>query len=154
MTIINYLTTIRFDFGALQGVADDLSQLKIKKPLIVTDAGLKAAGFVDRLCALLPDGAAAPVFDGTPTNPTETAVKAALAHYRASNCDAVIAIGGGGLCGGAAAAIKQINPQCTVYGVEPEGADVMRRSFAQGTPATMPSTLPAGSRSSASITAS
>lgn len=51
----------------------------------------------------------------------------------------VIAIGGGGLCGGAAAAIKQINPQCEVYGVEPEGADVMRRSFAQGSPATMPS---------------
>ncbi|MGE3830452.1 MAG: iron-containing alcohol dehydrogenase [Parvibaculaceae bacterium] len=94
MTIITYLTTIRFDFGALQGIAGDVAQLKIERPLIVTDAGLKAAGFVDRLCALLPNPAM-PVFDGTPTNPTETAVKAALALYRSSNCDGVIAIGGG-----------------------------------------------------------
>ena len=94
MTIITYLTTIRFDFGALQGIADDLAQLKIERPLIVTDAGLKAQGFIDRLSALLPDPAA-PVFDGTPTNPTETAVKAALALYRSSACDGVIAIGGG-----------------------------------------------------------
>lgn len=51
---------------------------------------------------------------------------------------AVIAIGGGGLCGGAAAAIKQLAPGCRVYGVEPEGADSMRRSFEAGEPVTLP----------------
>jgi threonine dehydratase len=51
----------------------------------------------------------------------------------------VIAIGGGGLCGGAAAAIKQIAPHCQVFGVEPEGADSMRRSFEAGAPVTLPS---------------
>lgn len=49
----------------------------------------------------------------------------------------VIAIGGGGLCGGAAAAIKQLAPNCQVYGVEPAGADSMRRSFAAGAPVTL-----------------
>jgi len=46
----------------------------------------------------------------------------------------IIPIGGGGLCGGMAAAIKQIKPSCQVFGVEPEGADSMARSFRAGTP--------------------
>ena len=47
---------------------------------------------------------------------------------------AIIPIGGGGLCGGASAAIKLIQPDCQVFGVEPEGADTMHRSFAAGEP--------------------
>ena len=46
----------------------------------------------------------------------------------------VIPIGGGGLCGGISAAVKQINPGCTVIGAEPEGADSMHQSFASGKP--------------------
>jgi threonine dehydratase len=46
----------------------------------------------------------------------------------------VIGIGGGGLAGGAATAIKLIQPTCRVYGVEPVGADSMHRSFAAGAP--------------------
>jgi threonine dehydratase len=49
--------------------------------------------------------------------------------------DAVIVpIGGGGLCAGVAAAVKQMRPACRVLGVEPEGADTMHRSFAAGRP--------------------
>ena len=51
------------------------------------------------------------------------------------NLDAVIvAIGGGGLCAGVATAVKLLQPQCRVYGVEPAGADTMHRSFASGKP--------------------
>ena len=46
----------------------------------------------------------------------------------------VVPIGGGGLCAGVAAAVKLARPQVRVYGVEPEGADTMRRSFAAGAP--------------------
>ena len=46
----------------------------------------------------------------------------------------IIAIGGGGLCGGASAAIKLLKPDCLVFGVEPTGSDTMTRSFAQGSP--------------------
>lgn len=46
----------------------------------------------------------------------------------------IIPIGGGGLCAGMATAIKQVQPRCQVYGVEPVGADTMHRSFAAGSP--------------------
>lgn len=46
----------------------------------------------------------------------------------------VVPIGGGGLCAGIAAAVKQINPHCAVYGAEPYGADSMYRSFQSGQP--------------------
>lgn len=49
--------------------------------------------------------------------------------------DAVIVpIGGGGLIAGMAAAVKLLRPQALVFGVEPEGADSMHRSFAAGSP--------------------
>lgn len=51
------------------------------------------------------------------------------------NLDAVIVpVGGGGLIAGIACAVKQMQPRCKVYGVEPEGADSMSRSFAAGSP--------------------
>jgi threonine dehydratase len=51
----------------------------------------------------------------------------------------VVAIGGGGLIAGIAAAAKQINSDCRIYGVEPTGADVMSRSFRAGAPLAMES---------------
>lgn len=54
---------------------------------------------------------------------------------QAGKLDAVlIPVGGGGLLGGMAAAIKQIQPECAVIGVEPSGADSMRRSLQAGSP--------------------
>ena len=54
---------------------------------------------------------------------------------QAGRLDAVIVpIGGGGLCAGVAAAVKLAQPGCKVYGVEPEGADSMHKSFAAGSP--------------------
>ena len=44
----------------------------------------------------------------------------------------VVPVGGGGLCGGIAAAVKQLNPHCLVFGIEPFGADAMHRSFSAG----------------------
>ncbi len=46
----------------------------------------------------------------------------------------VVPIGGGGLCAGVAQAVKLLQPNCRVYGVEPEGADSMHRSLAAGQP--------------------
>jgi threonine dehydratase len=54
---------------------------------------------------------------------------------QAPDLDAVIVpIGGGGLCAGVAAALKQKAPHVKVFGVEPEGADSMHRSFRSGRP--------------------
>lgn len=94
MSLINYLTTIRFGNGVLKDTADDLVALGIKRPLIVTDKGVVAVGLLDRLLAVLGPNEAS-VFDDVQTNPTEEAALAALAVYRAGNCDGVIGLGGG-----------------------------------------------------------
>ena len=46
----------------------------------------------------------------------------------------VVPVGGGGLIAGIANAVKQMRPDATIIGVEPEGADTMRRSFEAGEP--------------------
>lgn len=46
----------------------------------------------------------------------------------------LLPIGGGGLASGAAAAFKALHPNTRIYGIEPEGADTMHRSFAAGAP--------------------
>ena len=95
MTPILYLTRILFDFGALSALPEELSSLGVERPLLVTDKGIVASGLVERLKAVLPDGAGLAVFDETPENPTEAAVEAAVAAYRAGGCDGLVALGGG-----------------------------------------------------------
>jgi len=54
---------------------------------------------------------------------------------QAPGLDAVIVpIGGGGLAAGVAAAVKLASPRTQVFGVEPAGADSMRRSLDAGSP--------------------
>lgn len=73
-------------------------------------------------------------FEGEPTILGTATVGLELCETVA-NLDAVIVpIGGGGLCAGIATAVKLLQPNCAVYGVEPEGADSMSRSFASGKP--------------------
>ena len=53
--------------------------------------------------------------------------------------DAVIVpVGGGGLAAGVASAVKQLKPDCLVFGVEPEGNDTMLRSLRSGQPERAP----------------
>jgi threonine dehydratase len=48
--------------------------------------------------------------------------------------DVIVPIGGGGLIGGIAVAVKELCPSARVYGVEPTGAAVMRESLDVGHP--------------------
>lgn len=93
MAIISYLTTIRFEFGAIRHLPEDMAAAGFGRPLLVTDKGVRAAGIADRIIGLLPPGT--PVYDETPGNPTEEAVLAALEVYRAGGCDGIVALGGG-----------------------------------------------------------
>jgi 4-hydroxybutyrate dehydrogenase len=95
MTLISYLTTIRFEFRAIDGIGQDLADLGIAKPLIITDEGVVKAGRVAKITAAAGSGTDLPVFTGTPTNPTEEAVEAALSMYGKHGCDGLIAVGGG-----------------------------------------------------------
>lgn len=51
----------------------------------------------------------------------------------------LVPVGGGGLIGGIANAVRQARPDCQIIGVEPDGADSMHRSFAAGRPASIDS---------------
>jgi alcohol dehydrogenase class IV len=95
MAIISYLTTVRFGFGEVAGLADDLAELGMRRPLVVADAGVVAAGLAERVAGAAPVLRGSPLFKDTPTNPTEEAVAAALALYRGEGCDGVVAVGGG-----------------------------------------------------------
>jgi 4-hydroxybutyrate dehydrogenase len=94
MALINYITQIQFDFGAVQLLKQECARVGITRPLLVTDAGVKAAGILDIALGCL-TGLKVTVFDQTPSNPTEAAVLAASALYKASGCDGLIAVGGG-----------------------------------------------------------
>jgi alcohol dehydrogenase class IV len=93
MSRIAYLTGIEFGAGVLATLAGAVGEVGMTRPLLVTDRGVLAAGLADKALAHLPAGT--PVFADTPPNPTESAVLAALAQYRAENCDGIVAIGGG-----------------------------------------------------------
>ena len=94
MALIYYVTQIQFDFGALKLLKQECDRVGITRPLIVTDPGVKAAGILQKALDALP-GMVVAVFDQTPSNPTEAAVRAAAAVYKAQGCDGLIAVGGG-----------------------------------------------------------
>ncbi len=95
MSLINYITQIQFDFGAIAKLPDECTRIGIKRPLIVTDAGVKAAGLIDKVLVALQADNEPPIFLDTPPNPNERAVRAAVAMYKENQCDGVIAVGGG-----------------------------------------------------------
>lgn len=94
MAFINYITQIQLDFGAVKLLPQECERIGIRRPLIVTDAGVRAAGVLDKAIAAL---GALPhaVFDQTPSNPTEAAVHAAARLFKDQQCDGLIAVGGG-----------------------------------------------------------
>ena len=95
MALINYITQVQFDFGALALLQQECDRIGIKRALVVTDMGIRNAGILDRVLAQLKDGNAVRVFDQTPPNPNENAVRAAVAMFREADCDGIIAVGGG-----------------------------------------------------------
>ncbi len=94
MAYIYYLTHIHLDFGAASMLPSECERIGMRRPLIVTDAGVRAAGVLaqaQQALGALPHA----VFDGTPSNPTEAAVRNAKAVFEAQGCDGLIAVGGG-----------------------------------------------------------
>ncbi|ALP63458.1 iron-containing alcohol dehydrogenase [Paraburkholderia caribensis] len=94
MAYIYYLTHIHLGYDALAQLPAECERSGIRRPLVVTDKGVMAAGVAQQaIDALKLPGV--PVFDDTPSNPTEAMVMAAAQRYREENCDGLVAIGGG-----------------------------------------------------------
>ena len=71
-------------------------------------------------------------FDAEPTLEGQGTLGLEILHDAPETDCVLIAIGGGGLIGGAAAALKAIKPSLRVIGVEPVGAPSMLRSVTAG----------------------
>ena len=94
MPLIQYLSRIPFDFGAIATLGEEITRLGLKRPLMVTDKGVAQAGLLQRAL-----DAAKPVepfvYDGTSENPTEQSLMECMEIWHDKGCDGVIALGGG-----------------------------------------------------------
>ncbi len=129
MALILYLTQIQIDFGARRLLTAECERLGITRPLIVSDAGVRAAGVLQQVLDELPLPVRDAVYDGTPHNPTESAVREAAALFAQHGCDGLIAVGGGSAidCAkGTALAVRHPGPlkhYATIEGGSPRITD-------------------------------
>lgn len=81
---------------ALEKIPSLLAEMGAKKPLIITDKGVAAAGLVDIVVNALKDGVAiGGIADNVPPDSDLRVVNQLAGLYRDNACDAIIAIGGG-----------------------------------------------------------
>ena len=82
---------------ALEHVPYELSALGARRPMIITDAGVRKAGLLAPVEAVFAGAETAipAVFDDVPPDSSLQTVRDAAALYRQHGCDAIIAIGGG-----------------------------------------------------------
>lgn len=130
MAFIHYVTQIQFDFGAVRLLAQECERVGIRRPLVVSDAGVKAAGVLEQALKPLSTLPYA-VFDQTPSNPTEAAVRAATDLFRGHRCDGLVAVGGGSsidLAKGVAIAATHEGPLTDYATIEGGSARISERA--------------------------
>jgi choline dehydrogenase len=82
--------------GAIQELGNEASQLGMRRPLLVTDPGVKAAGLLEVALEVLRRSDVEPVvFDKVRANPPVALVDEGAGEYRRQGCDGLVAIGGG-----------------------------------------------------------
>ena len=95
MALITFVNQCHIERGAIGMLGDALKQLGITRPLVCTDQGLVNIGVSDTIRGRIPNDVDVAVYDGTPENPTESAVKDALQKYHENGCNGIIGLGGG-----------------------------------------------------------
>lgn len=92
----NYPTAVRFGAGRIAELPDALKVAGIKKPLLVTDAGLAALPVTQKVLAdLKAGGIDVGLFSDVKPNPISANVEAGIKVLRDGGYDGVIAFGGG-----------------------------------------------------------
>ncbi len=84
-------------FKALEHIPYELSTLGAKRPLIITDKGVCAAGLTDHVTQafVASDIDIIDVFDDVPADSSLDLVNQIAQLYRSKDCDSIIAVGGG-----------------------------------------------------------
>ena len=86
---------LRIGGGAFAETSKVLSDLGLKRPLIITDSFLSKQGLADRLVDLLKLGAGVRIFSGAVPDPTSGSIDTGLAYIKEHDHDCVIGLGGG-----------------------------------------------------------
>ncbi len=94
ISIFAFPTRVIFGAGALGRLGDEIKRLGVRRPLLVTDPGVVAAGLAACVAAAAPNTAFI-LFDNVNNNPTEANVLAGIERYRSERCDGIVALGGG-----------------------------------------------------------
>ena len=97
-TVFSFPTTTLFGAGSLAELPARLQKLGIKRPLVVTDAGVLATDAFQKLALVLGKDRQDRdwfVYSGVHPNPVENDVREAAALFQKHSCDGVIAVGGG-----------------------------------------------------------
>lgn len=95
MINLSFGTAVRFGDGARRLLPSVLAQAGVRRPLLVTDKGVMAAGVFALAIEAVADAASLPVFTDVPVNPTEAAAVAGASSYKLNDCDGIVGIGGG-----------------------------------------------------------
>lgn len=96
ITTFSFPTRIIFGRGAVRRMPECLKESGVRKALLVTDPGLRAAPPFDAAVSTLKEaGVEFEVFDRVHGNPIEEDVLEAAELYRSSGCDGAVGLGGG-----------------------------------------------------------
>ena len=110
--------------GAVARLGELCGELGIRRPLLVTDKGVVAAGLVEPALARL---AEAVLFDGVRPNPDIELVGEGSATYREAGCDGLVALGGGSSIDAAKAIGVEIEHGGSILEYEYGGTPLTRR---------------------------
>jgi len=96
ISTFSFPTKVVFGCGAVKRLPACLEETGVRKPLIVTDPGVRATLVFAAVVSVLEEaGVPHGVFDGVHANPIEEDVLASAELYQSAGCDGAVGLGGG-----------------------------------------------------------
>ncbi len=146
ISTFSFPTRILFGCGAVKRLPLCLKENGVRKPLVVTDPGLRATPVVTTVLAVL-RSAEVPyeVFDRVHANPTEEDVAESAELYRSACCDGAIGLGGGSALDVAKAVVVMARHRGALAELEAQAGGMERMAGPYDPIITMPTTAGTGS---------
>lgn len=106
----NFPTSIRFGKGVVDEIGPHLRDMKLSRPLVVSDGALAKLPMFSNVIELLKKNSLTPtIFSGIDKNPVKSNVLKGVDNYKQNNCDSIIGFGGGASMDVARAIALKIN---------------------------------------------
>lgn len=119
-------TRVFYAPGASREVGERLSELGVRRALVVSDPGVAGAGIVERVTErIVAAGIGTAVYTATEQNPTTTNLEEIVALYRQEGCDGLVGLGGGSSMDAAKAAAALIENGGSIW--DYRGKDLVPR---------------------------